>query len=309
AQRRAAEPGPPSARRSPDLGQHVPHALGAGRAAEQHVLRLHPPGAGRGPAPAGPGWHAVHLPAGRAGDPCEPALPDRDVREHPEAAAHDGERDDALPPAAVDVAGPEHELRPFRPENRSFRPKGAKTLERLDGGPGTASRSSGATDGFNASAGLTVNRNFGRLQTRTSVRGLLEREDFSSFSASGQDLAVGGVDELPAVKVPSISSSSRSIRSTGYFLNTDLTFDDRYIVNALVRRDGSSLFGPRERWHTYYRVSGAYRMAQEPWWSIDQISELKLRYSRGTAGGRPNFADRFETFSLQTGGGLTLSTL
>src|SRR5690606_38205772 len=35
----------------------------------------------------------------------------------------------------------------------------------------------------------------------------------------------------------------------------------------------------------------------------------KLRYSRGTAGGRPNFADRFETFSLQTGGGLTLSTL
>lgn len=194
-------------------------------------------------------------------------------------------------------------------QNHSFRAKGVKTPEYPNGGPGTTSRSSGTTDGFNASAGFTVNHNFGRLQTRTSVRGLLEREDFTSFSANGQDLAVGGISELPAAKVSTISSSSSSIRSTGYFFNTDLTFDDRYILNALVRRDGSSLFGPRERWHTYYRVSGAYRMAREPWWPIEQIGEFKLRYSRGTAGGRPNFADRFETFSLQTGGGLSLSTL
>jgi TonB-linked SusC/RagA family outer membrane protein len=193
--------------------------------------------------------------------------------------------------------------------NRAFTPKGIKTPNYPSGGPGSVSRSTGSTDGVNASLGMSVTRDMGLLRTRTSVRGLLEREDNSSFSASGQDLAVGGIGELPAVKVPSISSSSNAIRSSGYFLNTDLTYDDRYIFNALVRRDGSSLFGSMERWHTYYRVSGAYRLAQESWWTIDQISELKLRYSRGTAGGRPNFADRFETFSLQTGGGLSLSTL
>jgi hypothetical protein len=33
-------------------------------------------------------------------------------------------------------------------------------------------------------------------------------------------------------------------------------------VDVLLRRDGSSLFGPEERWNTYYRVSGAYRMAR-----------------------------------------------
>lgn len=194
-------------------------------------------------------------------------------------------------------------------QSRSFRAKGAKTPNNPDGGPGTASRSTASTDGVNASIGMTLSRNFGALQTRTSVRGLIEREDNSSFSASGQDLSVGGIGELPAIKVPAISSSASAIRSTGYFLNTDLTYGDRYILNALIRRDGSSLFGRLERWHNYYRISGAYRMAQEDWWPTDRISEFKLRYSRGTAGGRPSFSDRFETFSLQAGGGLSLSSL
>jgi TonB-linked SusC/RagA family outer membrane protein len=192
---------------------------------------------------------------------------------------------------------------------RGFTPKGVKTPNYPAGDPGSASRTSGTTDGINASMGMTVSRNFGAFSTRTSVRGLIEREENESFSARGQDMAVGGIGELPAVKVPTITSSSSSIRSSGYFLNTDLTYNDRYILNALVRRDGSSLFGDLERWHTYYRVSGAYRMAEEDWWPLDQVSEFKVRYSRGTAGGRPSFSDRFETFSLQSGGGLSLSTL
>lgn len=193
--------------------------------------------------------------------------------------------------------------------SRSFIPKGAKTPNYPAGDPGSASRSTGQTDGINAAFGATVARAFGALQTRSSIRGLIEREDETAFSASGQDLSVGGIGELPAVKVPSISSSASGIRSTGYFFNTDLTYDDRYILNGLVRRDGSSLFGELERWHTYYRVSGAYRMALEDWWPVAAISEFKLRYSRGTAGGRPSFSDRYETFSLQSGGGLSLSNL
>jgi hypothetical protein len=120
---------------------------------------------------------------------------------------------------------------------------------------------------------------------------------------------VGGVPDLDAFLILSNGSSKSSIRSRGYYFTTDLDYDDRYIVSALLRRDGSSLFGREERWHWYYRASAAWRMGAEAWWPWPEtINEFKLHYSRGTAGGRPGFSDRFETFGIGTNG-LTLGTL
>jgi TonB-linked SusC/RagA family outer membrane protein len=188
-------------------------------------------------------------------------------------------------------------------------PKGVKTYDYGLGHPGYSGRSYSLDDAFNASVGVSVARDFGDLRTRTSLRGLMERDDYTSFSASGYNMGVGGIPDMDALQIPSIGSSDQSVRADGYFLNTDVSWMDRYILNALVRRDGSSLFGERERWATYYRTSAAYRMATEPWWPFEQVNEFKLRYSRGTAGGRPSFADQYEVFSVLSGGGVSLSTL
>jgi len=91
------------------------------------------------------------------------------------------------------------------------------------------------------------------------------------------------------------------VRSQAGFLSVNADYGDRYIVDALIRRDGSSLFGAEERWQTFGRISGAYRISEEPFWNIDPISEAKVRYSYGTAGGRPSFEARFETFTLDDG--------
>jgi len=187
-------------------------------------------------------------------------------------------------------------------------PKGVKTYD-YAAHPGYAYRSYGLDDAFNASAGVSVARDFGLLRTRTSLRGLMERDDYSTFNAGGNNMGVGGIPDLDALLIPAIGSADQSVRADGFFFNTDLSWNDRYIVNALVRRDGSSLFGAEERWATYYRTSAAYRMATEPWWPIEEINEFKLRYSRGTAGGRPSFADQFEVFSILSGGGVGLATL
>lgn len=42
-------------------------------------------------------------------------------------------------------------------------------------------------------------------------------------------------------------------------------------------------------------------MAQEPWFALPGIDELKLRYSLGTAGGRPNFSAQYEAYSVSGG--------
>jgi hypothetical protein len=80
-------------------------------------------------------------------------------------------------------------------------------------------------------------------------------------------------------------------------------------MDALVRRDGSSLFGEGNRWATFGRVSAAWRPSQESWWFLPQVNEMKLRASYGTAGGSPNFSAQYETFNIGAGGLLTLTTL
>ena len=85
------------------------------------------------------------------------------------------------------------------------------------------------------------------------------------------------------------------MKSIGYFGGLDLDYKDRYILDGLVRRDGSSLFGRR--------TAGAHSAADQPRGVCagavvvhSKINELKLRASIGTAGNRPPFVAQYETF-------------
>jgi hypothetical protein len=85
-----------------------------------------------------------------------------------------------------------------------------------------------------------------------------------------------------------------------------MDYKEKYLFSGLVRREGSSLFGPENRWANYYRVSGAYRITEDL--KLKPFKELKLRASLGTAGIRPTYEQRFEAFSL-VNGELTKNTL
>lgn len=162
---------------------------------------------------------------------------------------------------------------------------------------------------LNASVGATILQAFGDLTTRTTLHALMEREDYTVVEAEGFDFLVKDVPRLDVARRQFTESYTEDIRSDGYFVNTGLDYAGKYIADLLVRRDGSSLFGPDARWSTYYRASGAYRMAEEPWWPFPALTEFKLRASQGTAGGRPNFADRFETWSVSSDGSVSKGTL
>jgi TonB-linked SusC/RagA family outer membrane protein len=174
---------------------------------------------------------------------------------------------------------------------------------------GISTRGSGATTAINASTSVQLRRQWNDFSGRLTLRALQETEDTEFFSAQSVGFSVGGVPDLDGGTTQSVSSSSQEIRSQGFFALVSADYQGRYLVDGLVRRDGSSLFGPEERWHTYFRASGAWRMAEEDWWRWSSIDEFKLRYSIGTAGGRPNFADRFETYSFTGGGGVSKGNL
>ncbi len=174
---------------------------------------------------------------------------------------------------------------------------------------GVVHRGNGLTTALNGSVSTQFRGSWRDLSTRLTLRALTEKEDYEFFSARSSGLTVEGVPDLNAGTIQTVSGSTQEIAAQGYFALTNFDYRGRYIADALVRRDGSSLFGPEERWHTYYRGSAAWRMAEEPWWTFDAIDEFKLRYSVGTAGGRPSYGDRFETYSFTDGGGLVKQTL
>jgi len=174
---------------------------------------------------------------------------------------------------------------------------------------GVVDRGNGLTTALNASLTGQLRGSWRDLSTHLTFRALMEREDYEFFSARSSGLTVVDVPDLDAGVIQTTGGSTQEIAAQGYFVNTNFDYLGRYIVDGLIRRDGSSLFGPEERWHTYYRGSAAWRMTEEPWWGLGAFDEFKLRYSIGTAGGRPNFADRFETYAFTSGGGLEKGTL
>lgn len=189
-----------------------------------------------------------------------------------------------------------------------YLPRGKKTLTTLSS-TGRLRLGDGATQSINAALNANFLREFGDWTARASVRGQLERESNDFFDAIGTDFSVDGVRDLNAAQTLNVGQTTEEVRAEALIGSLGLDWKEKVIVDGLVRRDGSSLFGPDERHAVYYRLSAAYRMAQEPWWPVRQITEFKLRASQGTAGGRPSFADQYETYSIGDGGVLSKETL
>jgi len=190
-----------------------------------------------------------------------------------------------------------------------FLDQGFQTELNGNNGIGNISQTAGTTNTVNASASANLLKAFGDITLRSTVRALLERESNELTTAEGQDFAVPGVRSLDNAKTRFVSSSLEEIKASGYFFTLGADYAGKYIADGLIRRDGSSLFGSNERWNSYYRVSGAWRMAQESWWMLPAINEFKLRASQGTAGGRPSFNDQYETFSFNSAGGVLKQNL
>ncbi|SNZ01497.1 SusC/RagA family TonB-linked outer membrane protein [Flagellimonas pacifica] len=129
---------------------------------------------------------------------------------------------------------------------------------------------------------------------------LHERYESEFNNSEGYNLAVSGIRSLDNITdSPSVSSQAQEILTDSYFVIADFDYKDKYIFSGVARREGSSLFGPNTRWANYFRTSLAYRVTEDI--QIPGVQELKLRASYGTAGIRPSYEMRFETFLLRNG--------
>lgn len=71
-----------------------------------------------------------------------------------------------------------------------------------------------------------------------------------------------------------------------YFGRINLVWDEKYMLEANLRADGSSRFAPNKRWGYFPSVSAGWRISQEKFMEDfqDWLSSLKLRVSYGSLG-------------------------
>ena len=171
------------------------------------------------------------------------------------------------------------------------------------GGPGPGSmRIDNSQDvATNSQVNATATKAFGELSSTTRLAYIYETERNQNFFSDGERFIVGDVPDLNALnpEFVTIGSGDQTIRTENYAVSQNLDFRDRYIVDVMYRRDGSSLFGADERWQNFYRLSGAWRISED--FQIPGVQELKIRAARGTAGLRPSYAYQYETYSVGNG--------
>ena len=166
--------------------------------------------------------------------------------------------------------------------------------------PGSLERGFYKAFSQNAQLNLNFQKKLGQFNTGIKLSYLYQKEKWTNLFADGSDMAVKDIPDFSAIKkINKVDSGTGSIESKNYFGVLDIDFKEKFLGLFLYRYDGSSLFGEDDQWYPYFRASLAYRLTEEL--NIPGFQELKIRSAIGSAGVRPPYAARDETYEFNNG--------
>ena len=135
-----------------------------------------------------------------------------------------------------------------------------------------------------ATLGTSIFRRKGDVLNGTAFNIPNNSIDYADISAN---LAPGGF-------LNNTGSYEFEERLLSTFLRAEYGYKYKYLVSAILRRDGSSKFGENNRFGYFPTVSGAWLFSEEEFYKIKQIDFFKVRMSYGVSGNDQiaNFAYR-----------------
>lgn len=161
-----------------------------------------------------------------------------------------------------------------------------------------------ANEAYNASLSASFRKQLTKdLNGKLSLRTFYDREDLHTYGGEGEIFLVKDVFTLDNTSDnKDVESNDQSIRNMGAFAGASFDYKSRYILEGTFRYDGSSLFGAGNRWAPFGRISGVWRVSEEPFWHVPAVSDFRLRASRGTAGTPPRFSAQYEVYNVSATG-------
>ena len=179
---------------------------------------------------------------------------------------------------------------------RYYRPAGE--IGQSNGFPGSYdlhARASNDRD-FNTDWLLEATLNYDKTFGKHSFNGLagysMQKKNYDNIDANGQgfkndripDLSAAGPTATDENGTSAVTSRSAwSIMS--FFGRIIYNYDSRYVINATLRSDGSSRFGPAKRWGYFPSVSAGWNVSNEEFFApLTDIMTMRLRASWGISG-------------------------
>jgi TonB-linked SusC/RagA family outer membrane protein len=125
----------------------------------------------------------------------------------------------------------------------------------------------------------------------------IQRSDYDFINANRNNL----VANLPSLNAgdadltQGIGAGAGTWSMESYFGRVGYTFDNKYAVSGTIRRDGSSSFGPGNRWGTFPAVSASWTVSNESFMKSlsNAISYLKIRGGFGEVGNQDTKTNAF----------------
>lgn len=156
---------------------------------------------------------------------------------------------------------------------------------------------------YNIQAFLNYNTTIGRINSNTSV-GAVRLDQRGDYTLNrGRGLAGGQTNLGWAQVVSTLDQTKSTVTDIGYVIQEDLNFEDKIIISAGVRFDKSTLNYTQDEFYAFPKLSGAFNLHNFDFWSIDAVSQLKIRAAYGQTGGLPQFGRTFESLAPQLIGG------
>jgi len=152
----------------------------------------------------------------------------------------------------------------------------------------------------NSSSIQKNNSTFWQLKNYVTYNGQIDKHSFTAMLGqecweSNYDYTSVANTNLPSDAVhnpalgtgtPSINSGFGSSAMASFFTRLTYNYADRYLATYTYRYDGSSNFGPDNRWAGFHAVAGSWRFSNEKFFEplTNVISNGKLRLGWGQTG-------------------------
>lgn len=157
-------------------------------------------------------------------------------------------------------------------------------------GVGTATESIERISRLQFNSYVNFNKSFNSVHNFTGQIGTsYDGSNMRRLSVGGTDFVTEAVNTLNAISLLNPAGTG-SIGSTnaliGFFARAGYNYKQRYIFNAVVRRDGSSKFGADNRFGNFPAFSTAWRFSDEKFMSFAKkvLTDGKLRATWGIQG-------------------------
>ncbi|MEA4935929.1 MAG: TonB-dependent receptor [Paludibacter sp.] len=147
------------------------------------------------------------------------------------------------------------------------------------------------------------------VNSLTVVAGL----SYQNFLYDGMEVSNNGfpTSSTKYYQIGNGSASKESLNASSYrnsntlaalFARANYNYDDKYLLSASIRREGSSRFGPNHKWGWFPALSLGWRMSREDFMEgVDWCKDLKLRLGFGVTGN--NLASDLKSVAMLSTGG------